>query len=100
MAQISTVQDILIKDFDNDGFKDALLVGNTYEISTQLGRMDASHGIFLRFDEKNGFEHPENWQVDISGPARSIAEINIGGETSFLVGINDMEPTLFKVKSK
>ncbi|MFD2586439.1 VCBS repeat-containing protein [Croceitalea marina] len=100
MAQITTVQDILVKDFDYDGFKDVLLVGNTYEISTQLGRMDASHGIFLRFDEKNGFEHAKNWQIDISGPARNITEIDIDGEVNFLVGINNMKPILFTINRK
>ena len=39
LAQVSTVEDILIEDFDQDGFLDALLVGNNYEISTQLGRL-------------------------------------------------------------
>ncbi|WP_394974739.1 VCBS repeat-containing protein [uncultured Croceitalea sp.] len=100
MAQISSVKDMLIKDFNHDGFKDVLVVGNTYEISTQLGRMDASHGIFLKFDSKNGFEYAKDWQINIPGPARTIKEIEIDEKEKILVGINNMAPILYTIKEK
>ncbi|MGB5821969.1 MAG: VCBS repeat-containing protein [Saonia sp.] len=97
IAQASTIQDIAVRDFDKDGFKDILLVGNNYEISTQLGRMDASHGILLRFTEKSDFQWSSNWKLDISGPAKSIQKIRIKGVEHYLVGINNDSPLVIKI---
>ena len=54
MAQISSVNDIALDDYNNDGFMDVFLVGNNYNINTQLGKLDASHGIIL-LNNKIGF---------------------------------------------
>lgn len=97
MAQISTVQDIAIKDFDCDGTKEVLLVGNNYEISTHLGRMDASHGIFLRLNQNKDFIWAKDLKADISGPVRSIKEITIQGKTHFLVGVNNDKPIILSL---
>ena len=35
--QSSSVFDFAVEDINNDGFKDLLIVGNNYDISTQLG---------------------------------------------------------------
>lgn len=94
MAQISTVNDFIIDDFDNDGQEELLAVGNNYEISTQLGRMDASHGILLRFEE-NGFQWANDLSIDIPGPARCVEQIEINGRKHYLVGINNSAPLLF-----
>ncbi|MEO9512504.1 MAG: VCBS repeat-containing protein [Flavobacteriaceae bacterium] len=98
MAQVSTINDMVVDDFDNDGDKDILAVGNNYEISTQLGRMDASHGILLRFG-KNGFQWIQDSGINIAGPARSIENIVIGNTEYFIVGINSSRP-LFLEKIK
>lgn len=91
MAQVSTINDMIVDDFDKDGHKDILAVGNNYEISTQLGRMDASHGILLRFGE-NGFQWVKNVGVNIPGPARSIKKIMINKREYYVVGINNSAP--------
>lgn len=94
MAQISTINDFMIDDFNNDGQKEILAVGNNYEISTQLGRMDASHGILLRFGATR-FQWANDLNIDIPGPARCIEKININGREHYLVGINNSAPLLF-----
>ncbi|MBS9463994.1 VCBS repeat-containing protein [Flagellimonas sp. 389] len=91
MAQISTINDMMIADFDEDGKKEILTVGNNYEISTQLGRMDASHGIFLRFGEK-GLYWAKDLKINIPGPSRSIEKITIDTKEFYLVGINNSAP--------
>lgn len=53
-AQISSVNDIAVDNLNNDDFLDILLVGNDYEISTQLGRLYASHEVLL-LNDKNSF---------------------------------------------
>nr|WP_299072641.1 VCBS repeat-containing protein [uncultured Allomuricauda sp.] len=98
MAQVSTINDMVVDDFDKDGHKDILAVGNNYEISTQLGRMDASHGILLRF-EKNGFQWVNDQSINIPGPARSVEKAIINSKEYFIIGINNSAP-LFLEKNK
>ncbi len=98
MAQISTVHDIMAEDFDNDGFKDLLIVGNSHEISTQLGRMDALHGLILLNDQNGGFRKASAQNFDIPGPARSIERIKIKDVQYYVVGINDGAPIVLKKK--
>ncbi len=98
-AQVSTVNNIWIEDFDADGYKDILAVGNNYEISTQLGRMDASHGVFLKLDKIRGFQSPKDWNISVSGPARSIAKILIGSEPHYIIGMNNAAPVFLSKKN-
>ncbi|MEM9361660.1 MAG: VCBS repeat-containing protein [Bacteroidota bacterium] len=95
IAQISTVNDMFADDFDDDGMKDLLLVGNNYEISTQLGRMDASHGILLSFMQ-NGPIWNENISINIPGPARSIEKATITNKEHYIIGINDSKPLVLE----
>ncbi len=55
LAQSSSIEVLYTDDFNNDGFKDILIAGNNYKISTQLGRLDAFHGILLLNDQKGFF---------------------------------------------
>ena len=96
LAQASTVQDILVEDFDEDGYLDALLVGNNYEISTQLGRLDGSHGVFLKNDKKGGFITLSNQNYDINGASRSIQKIKIIDQIFYIVGRNNNTPLFLK----
>lgn len=95
MAQVSTINDMIVDDFDKDGYSDILAVGNNYEISTQLGRMDASHGILLRYG-KNGFQWVRDSGININGPARNIENIDINGTEHFVIGINNASPLFFE----
>lgn len=94
MAQSSVVRDIALKDLNNDGFLDVFLVGNFYEISTQLGRMDAGHGVLLQNDQQGGFLWSPNKHFTYSGPARKIEEITIKNTDYWVIGINNA-PVVF-----
>ncbi len=98
IAQSSTIHDILVEDFDKDGFKDMLIVGNTYEINTQLGRMDALHGLILRNDKKGGFYWVGHQKFDVSGPARTIKKIKINGIGHYCIAMNNNLP-VFLIKN-
>ncbi|MEQ9424631.1 MAG: VCBS repeat-containing protein [Cyclobacteriaceae bacterium] len=95
-VQLSSVHDIAVDDFNSDGFQDMLLVGNTYEISTQLGRLDASHGTLLLNDQKGFFRTQKQQQFDIAGPARDIEQIEISDEDYIIVTINNDQPVFLK----
>ncbi|AVR46710.1 hypothetical protein C7S20_16350 [Christiangramia fulva] len=95
-AQVSTVFAIQNYDFNGDGFEDILLVGNNYEISTQLGRLDASHGTLLLNDKNGFFEVSSTKLPDISGPARDIKKIRIGNKDCFIISMNNNEPIVLR----
>lgn len=98
-AQISPVFDIQKYDFNLDGFDDVLLVGNNYEISTQLGRLDASHGVLL-LNKKNGkFKSVPNVLPPVNGPARQIEEICISGTKHFIITMNNSKPIVLKIEN-
>ncbi len=99
IAQSSTTHDILIDDLNLDGYKDMVFVGNTFEISTQLGRLDASHGLVLINDKKGGFYWARNQDFDISGPARTIQKIIINNREHYIVGMNNASP-VFLIKNR
>ncbi len=92
-VQLSSVQCIEVDDFDGDGYSDVLLAGNSFEISTQLGRLDASHGVLLLNDKKGFFvEAPQTFNIE--GAARDIEKIVIENIEYYLVGMNDAAPIL------
>ena len=90
MAQWSNIQTMLVDDFNNDGFDDVLIAGNLYEVNTQLGRLDASHGVLLLNNTKGQFytSIDINKSFNISGPARSIKKMGIGKKIYYFVCIN------------
>ncbi len=47
-AQISTVNCIMVKDFDADGKKDILIAGNKFDVEVETTPADASAGLFLK----------------------------------------------------
>jgi len=83
-------------DFNNDSFKDILIAGNDYEISTQLGRLDSLHGILLLNNTERFFTILPHQSFDISGPARDIKKLKVNGIEYIIVSINNNAPTFFK----
>jgi len=62
------------------------LTGNNFEISTQLGRLDASHGIAL-LNDKNGFFNTKNLPLfDIFGQIRDIEPLTLKDQKIFVIG--------------
>ncbi|WP_103070508.1 VCBS repeat-containing protein [Aquimarina sediminis] len=54
-AQVSSIHQILVDDFDKDGNLDALMAGNLYASEVETPRNDAGHGLFLKGDGKGSF---------------------------------------------
>lgn len=95
-AQQSSVNDLFVDDFNEDGYLDLLLIGNNYEISTQLGRLDASHGVLLLNNRNGFFKQHSNQSFNIAGPARKIEKITIRGDVYYIVTINNGEPIFLR----
>jgi hypothetical protein len=97
LSQISSVHCMYVEDFDNNGFKDVILAGNRYDLNTQLGQLDASHGQLL-LNYNGNFTIDSSNSFNIQGPARAIEKIKIKNEDHFIIGINnDSLQTIKKV---
>ena len=77
MAQISSVNDIALDDFNSDGFTDVLLVGNNYNINTQLGKLDASHGLILLNNKKGFFYESLDHDFNIRNSSSPNMEVQL-----------------------
>ena len=96
-AQFSSVNDIWVEDFNNDGFPDLLLVGNNFEISPQLSSLDASHGILLLNDSQGNFYEAKGQKFTISGAARNIEKLEYKGEKYLIITRNNDQPLFLKI---
>ncbi|HEY1166569.1 MAG TPA: VCBS repeat-containing protein [Chitinophaga sp.] len=86
-AQFSAVFGILSGDFDNDGKKDLVLGGNFYPFRVQLGREDASKGLFLKGDGKGAFT-PLDYQASgllIDGDVRDLVMVSNPGKQKLII---------------
>jgi hypothetical protein len=54
-AQIAPMYGVVTDDVDGDGHTDILMAGNFHGVPPNIGRMDASYGVWLRGDGDGGF---------------------------------------------
>ncbi|MEM6804209.1 MAG: VCBS repeat-containing protein, partial [Bacteroidota bacterium] len=90
-AQFSSVNDILIRDFNQDKKLDVLLVGNLYDAEVETSRNDAGIGLLLLGDGKGNFESlsAEESGVKLPYDVKSLLEIQSGEKSLILVGCNN-----------
>jgi len=75
-CQLSSINDFLIKDYNEDGYMDVLIVGNDFSSEAIYGKADASYGIVL-FGSKNGFvpSPPNESGFSVPGQSNHILQI-------------------------
>ena len=98
-AQFAPINDMLTGDFDSDGFKDILMVGNDYGNEIFIGRLDALNGLFLKGDGKGNFKtvSAEMSGFLASGDAKNITTIKTSNnEDIILVTQNKGRLLIFK----
>ncbi|MFY0625695.1 MAG: VCBS repeat-containing protein [Reichenbachiella sp.] len=92
LAQMSSINAMVLKDFDKDGFVDLLVGGNKYGSEVETPRSDASKGLFLLGDGTNSFQAvpPLRSGLNLSGEVRFLSEIKLAqNKTGFLVARNN-----------
>jgi hypothetical protein len=100
--QISPINDIVIRDFDNDGKLDMIMAGNNHSINYTQGPIDASIGYFLKgkgngqFSVLNGLESGILMDYD----ARATSIISGGDKLYILSSANDEKLRLFQSTKK
>ncbi len=55
-AQLSSINEILVKDYDNDGALDVLVSGNLFASEVETPRNDGGYGVFLKGNCKGEFK--------------------------------------------
>ncbi|WP_299552458.1 VCBS repeat-containing protein [Seonamhaeicola sp.] len=98
LAQTSSVNNIIIDDFDRDDNLDILLSGNLFGSEIETPRNDAGIGLFLRGNgegdftpitvNQSGFYAPDN--------AKDMKKIKIGASNAILVGNNNTMIQIFQ----
>ncbi|MDN5212733.1 VCBS repeat-containing protein [Fulvivirgaceae bacterium BMA12] len=98
-AQLSTINDVVIDDFDSDGNLDALLAGNFYGSEVETPRNDASVGLLMRGDGKNNFEAVSPAKSGFYAPydVKNMEVMHAGKDKMVLLGINNDDLQIFKV---
>ena len=98
-AQFSSVNGFLYDDFDNDGTKDLLVVGNFFPFKPQLGRSDASMGLVLNY-QSGEFIVSNNTlsNVWLTGDIRDVALLTFkSGHKRVIVSRNDDSPSVASI---
>ncbi len=72
-SQFSTVYAISVHDFDNDGDQDIVHGGNLYGVKPEVGRYDASYGVYLENLGNLEFAFKKNSGLRIKGEVRYVA---------------------------
>ena len=91
LAQVSSVNSILIKDYDNDGHQDLLICGNLYQSEIETPRNDAGAGLFLRGDGRGQFTPVP---LTVSGfyaahDAKDMKAVKVGNKEIIVVANNN-----------
>lgn len=79
-AQVSSINNIIIQDFDKDGHLDLLTSGNLYPAEIETPRNDAFMGLYLRGDSQGNFEPVTLEKSGFFAPhdAKDMAMIRLG----------------------
>ena len=99
-AQFSPMYGIMIDDFDKDGIRDIVMGGNLYRARPEVGRYDASYGIYLKGDGKGNFTSVanENSGLFLDGEVRDMLIITSGKNRRLIVGRNHDLVLAFKIQ--
>ena len=101
-AQFSPEFGIAADDFDGDGKTDIWLGGNFYGLKPQVGRHNASTGVYLKGigGRLFSFVSPRECGIKIEGEVRDAGVIPINGLKHLIVGRNNARVLLFGTRKK
>ncbi|WP_298238587.1 FG-GAP-like repeat-containing protein [uncultured Algibacter sp.] len=89
-AQLSSINQILIDDYNKDGFLDAVIAGNLYSAEVETPRNDASIGLYLKGNGKGDFLPITAYDsgLVIPGDVKDLAEISVKGK-KYIVAVKN-----------
>ena len=97
--QLSSINDMVVDDFNNDGFQDVVVVGNMYGSEIETPRNDASYGMFLMGESNGGYTIVPTSEsgLFVNGDSKVVKVIRTTSGKALLIGKNDDFLQLVKV---
>lgn len=97
-AQLSPVFGIVADDIDSDGKMDIWRGGNFYALKPQVGRQNASKGVYLKGNGGRKFTYisPRESGIKVEGEVRDAGVIPVNGSKHLIVGRNNASVLLFE----
>ena len=98
--QMAPIHKFLVDDVNEDGFLDALVVGNDYSTEITIGRYDAFTGAILLGKGNGEFSVKRGGEIGFVADknARNLIEIESDGESLILIGNNSDSLQIFNTK--
>ncbi|MCI4667362.1 MAG: VCBS repeat-containing protein [Bacteroidia bacterium] len=89
-SQVSSINDIFVRDFNQDGIQDILMAGNLYGSEVETPRNDAGIGKLLIGKKGGGFNNIPSFKsgLNIRGEVKKLLPIEVNGQAFILVGKN------------
>ncbi|MFT5892178.1 MAG: hypothetical protein ACI9Y7_002288, partial [Dokdonia sp.] len=92
-VQTAPILSVITRDINNDGYEDAIVIGNIYETEVETPRYDAGNGVVLLSNQKDGYTVLSAMQsgLYVEGNAKSLLEVTHKAlqKEIVLVGVND-----------
>lgn len=101
-AQISSINQILIDDYDEDGNLDALVAGNLFWSEVETTRNDAGYGLFLKGDGAGNFKEISASESGffVPGDVKDLLRINTTDKEMILAVKNDQHLQFLEKKKE
>lgn len=97
-AQFSSINDIIVFDYNKDDYPDLLVAGNLYDTEVETPRSDAGIGLVLQNNGQKGFDAVlmNESGLLIANEVKAMARINYGlkGQQGFIFALNNDTPKL------
>ncbi|GJM33699.1 MAG: hypothetical protein DHS20C18_27000 [Saprospiraceae bacterium] len=97
-AQVSSINDIIIRDFNADEHLDILIAGNLYSAEIETARNDAGIGLLMLGDSKGNFEPLSYKESGFFAPF-DVKSMKILDNQSLVLGCNNDFLQVFSIKS-
>ena len=100
LSQISSINQILIDDYNHDGNLDALVAGNLHVSEVETPRNDSGYGLLLKGDGKGGFAAVPVTESGFftPGDVKDMATIKVENDTYIISVKNDDYLQFIKVE--
>jgi hypothetical protein len=100
-AQFSTVNGILVEDFDMDGKKDILIAGNKFDVEVETTAADASPGLLMKGLGNLEFKCLKPYESGFFVPynVKDIKLIKVGNTWGVITGVNNDKLRIFATQS-
>jgi hypothetical protein len=97
-AQFSVVTQITSGDYNHDGHRDLLLLGNHTDNRLKIGSLDAGYGCLLQGDGRGHFRYVPQPAAGICvlGDVKSVSEILVNRQPYLVVGVSNGPVQFYK----